>query len=120
MRVVVHSAAIQYRDGAGLVLDKSLHHFHWPDPIWADGSNAWQVEAAVAKPLLRIEAVKRGDNIRRFVVLPRRCVVERTFSWFGRNRRVAEDFENLAVTVATFVTLAQIRLPSGGLRGHRS
>jgi transposase len=69
-------------------------------PDWADGgSNAWQVEAAVAKvPLLRMEIVKRSDNIKRFVVLPRRWVVERTFSWFGRNRRLAKDFENLAVT----------------------
>ena len=105
MRVVVHSAAIQYRDGAGLVLDKRLRRFPWLDLIWADGgSSAWQVEAAVAKvPLLRMEIVKRSDNIKRFVVLPRRWVVERTFSWFGRNRRLAKDFENLVVTVATFV-----------------
>jgi transposase len=45
-----------------------------------------------------------------FVVLPRRWVVERTFSWFGRNRRLAKDYENLADTLATFVTLAAIRL----------
>ena len=57
-------------------------------------------------PLLRVEIVKRSDNIKRFVVLPRRWVVERSFSWFGRNRRLAKHFENLAVTVATFVTLA--------------
>ena len=44
------------------------------------------------------------------VVLPRRWVVERTFSWFGRNRRLAKDFENLAETLATFVTLASIQL----------
>jgi transposase len=45
-----------------------------------------------------------------FVVLPRRWVVERTFSWFGGNRRLAKDFENLAETLATFVTLASIQL----------
>jgi len=108
MRVVVHCAAIKDRDGAGLVLDKRRRRFPWLDLIWADGgSSAWQVEAAVAKvPLLRMEIAKRSDNIKRFVVLPRRWVVERTFSWFGRNRRLAKDFENLAVTVATFVTLA--------------
>ena len=43
-------------------------------------------------------------------VLPRRWVVERTFSWFGRNRRLAKDFEHLAETLATFVTLASIQL----------
>jgi transposase len=45
-----------------------------------------------------------------FVVLPRRWVVERTFFWFGRNCRLAKDFENLAGTLQTFVTLAAIQL----------
>ena len=112
MRVIVHSAAIQDRDGAGLVLDKIRRRFPWLELIWADGGyNAWQVDAAVAKvPLLRMEIVKRGDNTKGFVVLPRRWVVERTFSWFGRNRRLAKDFENLAETLATFVTLASVQL----------
>src|SRR5205823_6820237 len=112
MRVVVHSAAIQDRDGAGLVLDKIRRRFPWLELVWADGGyNAWQVDAAVAKvPLLRMEIVKRSDDMKGFVVLPRRWVVERTFSWFGRNRRLAKDFENLAETLATFVTLASIQL----------
>jgi len=42
--------------------------------------------------------------------LPRRWVVERPFSWFGRNRRLDKDFENLTETLATFVTLASIQL----------
>jgi transposase len=61
-------------------------------------------------PLLRMEIVKQGDYMRGFVVLPRRWVVERAFSWFGRNRRLAKNFENLAETLATFVTLACIQL----------
>ena len=74
MRVVVHSAAIQDHDGAGLVLDKIRRRFHWLELIWADGGdNAWQVDAAVAKvPPLRMEIVKRSDDTRGFVVLPRR------------------------------------------------
>ena len=48
--------------------------------------------------------------MRGFVVLTRRWVVEHTFSWFGRNRRLAKDFENLTETLATFVTLASIQL----------
>jgi transposase len=65
----------------------------------------------VAKvPPPRTEIVKRSDDMMGFVVLPRRWVVERTFSWFGRNRRLAKDFENLAETVAAFVTLASIQL----------
>ena len=98
--------------GPGLLLDKIRRHFPWLALIWADGGyNAWQVDAAVAKvPRLHLEIVKRSDDIKGFVVLPRRWVVERTFSWFGRNRRLAKDFENLAVTLATFVTLASIQL----------
>jgi transposase len=117
MRVVVHSAKIQDSRRAGLVLDKIRRRFPWLELIWADGGyNAWQVDAAVAKvPRLRMEIVKRSDDIKGFVVLPRRWVVERTFSWFGRNRRLAKDFENLAETLATFVTLASIQLALGRL-----
>ena len=112
MRVVVHSAATQDRDGAGLVLDKIRRRFPWLQLIWADGGyNAWQVDAAVAKGArLRLAIVKRNEDVKGFVVLPRRWVVERTFSWFGRNRRLAKDFEHLAETLATFVTLASIQL----------
>jgi transposase len=61
-------------------------------------------------PPLRLEIVKRSDTMKGFVVLPRRWVVERTFSCFGRNRRLAKDFENLAEALATFVTLASVQL----------
>jgi transposase len=54
--------------------------------------------------------LRRDYDMKGFAVLPRRWVVERTFSWFGRNRRLARDFENLAETLATFVTLASIQL----------
>src|ERR1700678_3586698 len=112
LRVLVHSAGMQDRDGAALVLDKIRQRFPWLELVWADsGYNARQVKDAVAKvPGLRIEIVKRSDDMTGFVVLPRRWVVERTFSWFGRNRRLAKDYENLADTLATFVTLAAIQL----------
>jgi len=111
LRVVVHSAGIQDRDGAALVLDKIRQRFPWLELVWADsGYNAHQVKDAVARsPGLRLEIVKRTDDIKGFVVLPRRWVVERTFSWFGRNRRLAKDYENLADTLAAFVTLAAIQ-----------
>ena len=85
--------------------------FPWLELIWADGGYyAWQVDAAVAKvPPMRMEIVKRSDEMKGFVVLPR-WVVERTFSWFGPNQRLAKDFENLAETLAAFVPLAPIQL----------
>jgi len=108
----VHSAGLQDRDGAALVIEKIRASFPWLELIWADsGYNARQVDAAVAKvPALRIEIVKRTDDLRGFVVQPRRWVVERSFSWFGRNRRLAKDFENLAETIVAFVALAAIQL----------
>jgi transposase len=112
IRVVVHSAGIQDRDGAALVLDKIRKSHPWLQLVWADnGYNAHQVTDAVAKvPCLRLEIVKRTDDVSSFMVLPRRWVVERTFSWFGRNRRLAKDWENLADTLQAFVTIASIQL----------
>jgi transposase len=112
LRVIVHSAGVQDRDGAALVLDKIRNSFPWLELVWADsGYNAHQVNTAVAKvPSLRIEIVKRSDDMKGFVLLPRRWVVERTFSWFGRNRRLAKDWENLATTLQTFVVLASIQI----------
>jgi transposase len=74
MRVVIHAAAIQDRDGATLVLDKIRRGFPWLELIWADGGyNAWQVNATLAGvPLLRMETVKRSDDMKGFVILPRR------------------------------------------------
>jgi transposase len=61
-------------------------------------------------PPLRLAIVERSNDMKGFIVPPRRCVVERTFSWLGRNQRLAGDFENLAETLATFVTLVSIQL----------
>ena len=112
LRVVVHSAGIQDRDGAALVLDKIRRRFNWLELIWADGGyNAHQLVSVVAQqPPLRVQIVKRTDDMKGFVVLPRRWVVERTFSWFGRNRRLNKDYENLADTLAAFSTMACIQL----------
>jgi transposase len=112
LRVVVHSAGMQDRDGAALVLHRIRARFPWLELVWADaGYDARQVRAAVAKvPVLRMEIVRRGDDQKGFKVQPRRWVVERTFSWIGRNRRLAKDYENLATTLAAFVAVAAIRL----------
>ena len=112
LRVVVHSAAIQDRDGAAFLFDRIRQRFNWLELVWADGAyNASQVKRAVAaQPSLRVEIVKRPDDSSGFIVLPRRWVVERTFSWFGRNRRLAKDYENLADTLAAFIALACIQL----------
>jgi len=94
------------------VLHRIRARFPWLDLVWADaGYDARQVKAAVAKlPVLRMEIVRRSDDVKGFKVQPRRWVVERTFSWFGRSRRLAKDYENLAETLAAFVSTAAISL----------
>ncbi len=59
--------------------------------------------------MLEDRDLKRSD-LHRFVVLPKRWIVERTFARISRNRRLARDFERYAATVAAFVRLAMIRL----------
>jgi transposase len=112
MKLVVHSAGMQDRDGAALILARIRSRFPWLELIWADaGYAAHQVKtAAMAIPVLRVEIVRRTDDAAGFQIQPRRWLVERTFSWFGRNRRLAKDYENLADTLVAFVTLATIRI----------
>jgi transposase len=56
-----------------------------------------------------IDIVKRSD-LRRFVVLPKRWIVERTLAWISRNRRLCRDYERHTAKVAAFVRLAMIRI----------
>jgi transposase len=57
----------------------------------------------------RLQIVKRPDAPG-FEVLPKRWIVERTFAWISRNRRLARDFERYAATVSAFIRLAMIRI----------
>ena len=56
-----------------------------------------------------MEIVRRCD-LHRFVVLPKRWIVERSFAWISRNRRLTRDFEHYGTGVAAFVRLAMIRI----------
>ena len=108
---MVHPADVQDRDGAYLLLRRSRRLFPFVERIFADGAYQGPVMATlVAKTgTWKIEIVKRTE-LHRFVVLPKRWVVERTFAWISRNRRLARDFERYARTVAAFVRLAMIRI----------
>ena len=110
IRLVVHSAGIQDRDGAELLFDKIKRRFPWLECVFADtGYNAQQTYKAACDHSLRLEIVRRNPHAEGFEVIKKRWVVERTFSWFGRNRRLAKDVENLAATLLAFVTLAAIQ-----------
>src|ERR1700694_3515987 len=91
----VHAADIQDRDGAVGVLASIRYLFPWLRHVFADGGYAGEkLEAALAgHGQWTVEIVKPSDQAKGFEGLPRRWVVERTFAWFGRNRRLAKDFE---------------------------
>jgi transposase len=111
LNVVVHPADVQDRDGAYELLRRSRASFPFIERIFADaGYQGPKMAVAVARTGdWKLEIVKRTE-LHRFVVLPKRWVVERTFAWIGRNRRLARDFERYARTVAAFVRLAMIRI----------
>jgi len=112
LNVVVHPAAVQDRDGASLVLDRRTRRlFPFIETIFADaGYQGAKAAVAIAKSgTWKLEIVKRNE-LHRFVVLPKRWIVERTLAWISRNRRLARDFERYARTVAAFIRLAMIRI----------
>ena len=112
LSVVVHPANIQDRDGAATLLRTARAvRFPFIERIFADAGYQGPKMATVvaATGAWKIEIVKRSD-LHRFVVLPKRWIVERTFAWISRNRRLARDFERYARTVAAFVRLAMIRI----------
>jgi len=110
--LVVHTADIQDRDGAPMVLKSIRNACPWLRHIFADGG--------YAGPKLRgaldrvgewtIQIVKRSDTARGFEVLPRRWVVERTFAWLGRCRRLAKDWEQSIASSEAWINVAHIRL----------
>ena len=97
MHAIVHPADVQDRDGGVLLISTLFGLYPFLRKLFADGGYQGPVfEQGVAHVLaqLEVEIVKRSDAARGFVVLPRRWVVERTFAWLNRCRRLAKDFEN--------------------------
>ncbi len=115
--VVVHSAAVQ--DGAGgmktlqRLFERIKHNLHnrWcrMKLIWADGGYAQIVEEVRRQFGWTLEIVKRSENQKGFQVLPRRWVIERTFGWLGRYRRLARDYEHTTSSSETMVYIASVR-----------
>jgi transposase len=113
LHALVHPADIQDRDGGVLVLKTLFGRYPFLKKLFADGGYQGPVFAKGQKkamPGLATEIVKRSDVAKGFEVLPRRWVVERTFAWLGRCRRLAKDFENLSRNALAFLKLASIRL----------
>jgi transposase len=107
---VIHPADVQDRDGAIPLLRAARRLFPFVEVIFADGAYRGEATAAAVAGTgrWRLEIVSRG-GAEGFVPLAKRWIVERTFAWLGRCRRLAKDFENLAVNALAFLCLGMIR-----------
>ncbi len=116
--VVVHTANIQDRDGAKLVMERIRGKFARLRLIWADGGYQGKLIAWVQTCFhCTLEIVKRSDDLIGFSVLPRRWVVERTFGWLGRYRRLSKDYEYKTEHSEAMILIAMINLMSKRLAG---
>jgi transposase len=102
---------VQDRHGAVPVLSRLKSRFANLQLVWADTAYAGPQLAQCFGTLgaWQLVIVRKPPDAG-FSVLPKRWIVERTFAWIGRCRRLAKDFENLARTACAFVLLALIRL----------
>jgi putative transposase len=109
--VVVHTANIQDRDGAKLVLEQVKGTFSRLELIWADAGYSGQLVDWVNSVCGWIlEIVKRSDDVKGFQVLHKRWIVERTFGWLGRYRRLSKDYEGLTESSQAFIYAAMIHI----------
>jgi putative transposase len=110
--VVIHAADVQDRDGAPLVLKAIRRRFPWLRHVFADGGYAGnKLKTAMrGHGQWTIEIVKRSDMAKGFVVLPRRWVVERTFAWLGRCRRLAKNWDKSLESANAWTQIASIRM----------
>jgi transposase len=104
---------VQDRDGGVSLLAMLYGRFPFLEKLYADSAYQGPIFAsAVGKilPCLKVEIVKRSDQAKGFVQLPKRWIIERSIGWFNRCRRLAKDWENLNATALAFLYLASIRL----------
>ena len=108
----VHPADIQDRDGAPSVIASIRRLYPWLRHLFADAGYAGdKLNDALARlGQWTVELIKRSDSTKGFKVLPRRWVVERTFAWLGRCRRLAKDFETTIASAIAWILVAHIRI----------
>jgi transposase len=113
MQAIIHAANVQDRDGGILLMRTLFGLYPFLIKLYADGGyQGAQFRRALKRVCRRInvEIVKRSGNAKEFVVLPKRWIVERTFAWLNRCRRLAKDWECSNRNALAFLRWASIRL----------
>jgi len=109
--VIVTTANVQDRDAAQRLLAGLFKSFGKVKRVWADGGYAGQLVAWVRRQFRRsLEIVKRAPTTKGFRVLPKRWIVERTFGWLGRSRRLSKDYERKTDTAEAVVYMSMTHL----------
>lgn len=110
--LVVHGAQVQDRDGAVAVLESVRHRYPWLRHVFADGGYGGDKLKGRLERIgaWTLQIVKRPDHAEGFEVLPRRWVVERTFAWLNRCRRLAKDVERTIASAEAWIIVANLRL----------
>jgi putative transposase len=121
LAVVVTAASVQDHDGATSMLAHLRHRFSRMRLIWADQAYSGDLVAWLwsLRPWrkIRLAIVKRPEGIKGFLLLPKRWIVERTFAWLGRYRRLSKDYEYLPQASETMIRVAMIHLMVRRLAG---
>lgn len=111
--VLVTPANVAERDGAKTLLGLVLGWLTWLRLIWVDGGYTGDPFAQWVKTQrrkLEVAVVKRSDHTTGFQLLPRRWVVERTFGWLMRHRRLVRDYETIPASAEAWVYIAMLRI----------
>jgi transposase len=119
MQAIVLAAGVQDRDGGAVLLAMLCGLYPFLRKLHADGGYQGPVfhRAVRRKPRrVHVEIVRRSDQAKGFVVLPKRWIVERTLAWLNRCRGLAKDWENCNQRALAFLRLASIRLMLRKLR----
>lgn len=110
--VVVTSAGVQDYHGAKPVLESVKDRCPRLKVVWADGiyEKRWLIDWVRTGCGWELAIIKRSDKDKGFKLLPKRWVVERTFSWLGRYRRLSKDYEKLPETSEAMIQMAMIHI----------
>jgi transposase len=123
--VMVTSASVQDRHGGKAILQLLAARFSSIALIWADAGYANQIDSGLVTwartaASIVLQIVKRSDDVKGFQVLPRRWVVERTFGWLIRSRRLSRDYERRTDNSEAMIKIAMIRLMATRLAGEQA